>query len=76
MTGKIAVAFVTLNRVKSAKYPKTICNVVAQKGKNGVCQFSWVCSKTKKINRMKDKSFKEALNLYIIMQKVSIQSGS
>jgi spore germination cell wall hydrolase CwlJ-like protein len=36
LKGKLAVAHVTLNRKKSAKYPKTICDVVYQKH-----QFSW-----------------------------------
>jgi len=40
--GQIAVAFVTLNRVSSEFFPKTICDVVKQKTKN-VCQFSWYC---------------------------------
>lgn len=44
--GRLAVAFVTLNRVKSVLYPDTICDVVWQKNinrKNGrwVAQFSW-----------------------------------
>lgn len=34
--GKIAVGLVTLNRVKSSKYPETICRVVWQNK-----QFSW-----------------------------------
>ena len=34
--GKIAVAVVTLNRVKSKRFPSTICGVVKQKN-----QFSW-----------------------------------
>ena len=42
LAGKIAVANVTLNRVESGKYAKTICGVVRQKTK-GVCQFSWWC---------------------------------
>ena len=54
--GQIAVAFVTLNRVKSNSYPDTICGVVYQ-GYNKPswrdetkmvpirhrCQFSWYC---------------------------------
>lgn len=40
--GKLAVAMVTLNRVASADFPDTICDVVHQKT-NGVCQFSWYC---------------------------------
>lgn len=42
VNGKLAVAFVTINRVLSYKFPSTICNVVHQK-QNGVCQFSWLC---------------------------------
>ena len=39
--GKIAVATVTVNRLKEG-YARTICGVVKQK-RNGICQFSWVC---------------------------------
>src|SRR5512144_591652 len=38
-----AVAHVTLNRVASPAYPKTICGVVHQRSKIGACQFGWVC---------------------------------
>lgn len=47
MAGKIAVATVTLNRVKEG-FARSICGVVKQK-RNGVCQFSWVCSDNKSI---------------------------
>lgn len=40
--GKIAVAEVTMNRVKHKSFPKTVCGVVYQKHKS-TCQFSWVC---------------------------------
>ena len=40
--GQIAVAEVTLNRVKSPDYPDTICGVVLQENEEG-CQFSWWC---------------------------------
>lgn len=40
--GKLAVAQVTLNRVKSGHFPSSVCGVVKQKT-NGVCQFSWFC---------------------------------
>ena len=40
--GKLAVAIVTLNRVRSPDYPKTICGVVYQRG-----QFSWTRTKHK-----------------------------
>lgn len=40
--GQVAVAFVTLNRVKSGIFENDICGVVKQKI-NNVCQFSWYC---------------------------------
>ena len=50
-TGKLAVAWVTMNRVEHQKYPDTVCGVVhdAQLDSNGKprknrCQFSWYCS--------------------------------
>ena len=46
--GKIAVAEVTMNRVKSKQFPRSVCGVVYQKTK-GTCQFSWVCENKKKI---------------------------
>lgn len=47
--GKEAVAEVVLNRVKSTRYPNTVCGVVKQarkyQGKVLInrCQFSWYC---------------------------------
>lgn len=41
--GKLAVGHVVKNRVKSSKFPNSICSVVAQKFK-GTCQFSWFCN--------------------------------
>lgn len=44
--GKIAVAQVTMNRVKSGEFPASVCGVVHQKSNYDgvtVCQFSWVC---------------------------------
>jgi len=50
LTGQRAVAWVTLNRMNSSKYPDNICGVVyqAQLDENGIpkrnkCSFSWVC---------------------------------
>ena len=40
--GKLAVAAVTINRVNSPKFPKSICSVVHQRTR-GTCQFSWTC---------------------------------
>jgi len=46
--GKLAVAAVTINRVKSPKFPKSVCAVVYQRTKR-VCQFSWVCEGKKTV---------------------------
>ena len=49
-SGQDAVAFVTINRVRSDRYPNTICEVVYQaktdsRGRplRNRCQFSWYC---------------------------------
>ena len=45
--GKIGVAQVTMNRVRSPEFPNSICEVVFQGPKNKkhkhLCQFSWYC---------------------------------
>lgn len=48
--GMIAVALVTMNRLKTQGFPDSVCKVVNQK-KNSTCQFSWVCmNKLPRIN--------------------------
>lgn len=44
LEGKMAVAFVTINRVLTGNYAESICEVVYQKT-GGTCQFSWYCDK-------------------------------
>lgn len=48
--GMIAVTNVVFNRMNDAKdrFPDTPCAVIHQKYR-GVCQFSWVCNKKRKI---------------------------
>lgn len=43
--GKIAVAYVVLNRVVDKRFPATICDVVRQGSEQQLrrCQFSWWC---------------------------------
>ena len=49
-TGKIAVAQVVMNRVRSGAYPGDVCSVVYQKNyKARGCQFTWACRSNKKI---------------------------
>lgn len=55
--GKVAVAFVTLNRTQSESFPDDVCGVVKHKVKNKY-QFSWLQDKKKKAEskkRMVDK---------------------
>lgn len=52
--GKIAVATVVLNRVKTGIYPNTICQVV-----HSGCQFSWNCDKRNKPNPAEHKNVME-----------------
>jgi spore germination cell wall hydrolase CwlJ-like protein len=40
--GQLAVATVTMNRVQSHVFPRTVCGVVLDQSSKG-CQFSWVC---------------------------------
>jgi spore germination cell wall hydrolase CwlJ-like protein len=55
--GKLAVAFVTLNRVFANGFPSSICGVVYQRKVYSTCQFSWVCQKP---NRFEAKHHEEA----------------
>ncbi|MEM1235926.1 MAG: cell wall hydrolase [Pseudomonadota bacterium] len=44
LKGQFAVAEVILNRVESASFPNTICNVITQgTGKRYQCQFTYTC---------------------------------
>jgi spore germination cell wall hydrolase CwlJ-like protein len=57
--GQIAVSLVTINRLKSKRFPNTICKVVKQaRYRNGKvvrnkCHFSWFCDG--KSDRPKDR---------------------
>ena len=71
--GKIAVAEVTMNRVKSKQFPRSVCGVVYQKVK-GTCQFSWVCQDGKVIRSraMWKESTQIAENILISKKKYGI----
>ncbi len=61
--GQIAVASVTLNRVKSKKFPGSVCNVVKQGGqKRNRCQFSWWCD-GKDDEPMNDKAWDKSVEI-------------
>lgn len=63
--GKVAVAQVTLNRVESGKFPREICAVVYQKGRNPftdkvVCQFSWYCDSKHRNRPVNEEAYEES----------------
>lgn len=63
--GKVAVAQVTLNRVESGKFPREICAVVYQKGRNPftdkiVCQFSWYCDAKHRNRPVDEEAYEES----------------
>lgn len=41
--GQLAVAAVTLNRVKQYRFADSICGVVYQRSARGNCEFTWLC---------------------------------
>ena len=61
--GKVAVAQVTMNRVKSGHYGSGVCGVVYQKNvfyEKVICQFSWACENTHKIKPVYAKMYAES----------------
>ena len=71
--GKIAVAEVTMNRVKSKNFPRTVCGVVYQRT-GRTCQFSWVCKQNKVVRskQMWLESLRIAENILISKRKYGI----
>ena len=64
--GKYAVAVVTLNRVKSNKYPDDVCQVVYQqkwnkKKKSYTAAFSWTADS--QTSNIEDKAWKESIKI-------------
>jgi len=65
--GQIAVGMVIRNRIKSNRYPDSVCEIVRQRSSK-TCQFSWMCNKkikAKVINRShtKEEIYKEIEDL-------------
>ncbi len=72
--GKVAVAQVTMNRVKSNQFPNDICAVVYQKNRfteKVVCQFSWYCDSKHRNRPMDPESYAEA---YEVAKKVLLEN--
>jgi spore germination cell wall hydrolase CwlJ-like protein len=61
--GKVAVAQVTMNRVKSGRFGEGVCGVVYQKNvfyQKVICQFSWACETAHKTKPIYAKLYAES----------------
>lgn len=71
--GKVAVAQVTMNRVKDGSFGKDVCGVVYQKNvvmDKVVCQFSWYCDSVHKNRPVNPEAYKES---YEVAKKVLLE---
>lgn len=71
--GQFAVASVTLNRTKDARFPKTVCGVVQQSARSRitnrlVCAFSWYCDNDKKGKEIPVKNKDGSINQAVVDQ--------
>ena len=70
--GKVAVAQVTMNRVKDGRFGKDVCGVIFQKNvvmDKVVCQFSWHCDSAVKTRPVNQVAYKES---YEVAKKVQL----
>jgi spore germination cell wall hydrolase CwlJ-like protein len=71
--GKVAVAQVTMNRVKDGRFGKDVCGVVYQKNvimEKVVCQFSWACDAVHKSRPVNIAAYNES---YEVAKKVLLE---
>ena len=71
--GKVAVAQVTMNRVKDGRFGKDVCGVVYQKNvvmDRVVCQFSWYCDSVHKNRPVGKEAYNES---YEVAKKVLLE---
>lgn len=64
--GKVAVAQVTINRMRSGRFPDTVCAVVHQKNlvyERVICQFSWYCEGHHRVRRPNSTYYAESMKV-------------
>ena len=69
--GQLAVAVVTLNRLKSGNYADSICGVVKQKT-GTTCQFSWWCEDKPRIASITRNLTNAQLSVYNSIQDLAV----
>lgn len=71
--GKVAVAQVVMNRVKSEQFGNDVCGVIYQKNvvmDKVVCQFSWYCDSATKARPVNKQAYDES---YEVAKKVLLE---
>ncbi len=71
--GKVAVAQVTMNRVKDGRFGDDVCGVIYKKNvvmDRVVCQFSWACDQAAKTRPVNQAAYKES---YEVAKKVLLE---
>ncbi len=71
--GKVAVAQVTMNRVKDGRFGKDVCGVVYQRNiimERVVCQFSWACDSVHRNRPIGKEAYNES---YEVAKKVLLE---
>lgn len=71
--GKVAVAQVTMNRVKSGLFPGDVCQVIYQKNvvyDKVLCQFSWYCDRAATLKPKNKEVYEECL---VVAKKVLME---
>jgi spore germination cell wall hydrolase CwlJ-like protein len=71
--GKVAVAQVTMNRVKDGRFGDDVCGVVYKKNivmDRVICQFSWYCDSTHKNRPVNPRAYDES---YEVAKKVLLE---
>jgi spore germination cell wall hydrolase CwlJ-like protein len=72
--GKVAVAQVTMNRLKDGRFGNTVCEVVHSRNvvyQKVVCQFTWTCQNNHKIKPVHPGAWQES---ELIAQKVMLEN--
>ena len=64
--GKVAVAQVTMNRMRSGVFPDDVCKVIYQKNvfyDRVLCQFSWFCDRTATARPIHKETYNESMTV-------------
>lgn len=72
--GKVAVAQVTMNRLRDGRFGDNVCKVVHQRNivyQSVVCQFTWTCQNTHKIKPIHPAAWQES---ELVAKKVMLEN--